>query len=231
MARGKPSQIESDAQEFGIGVRCGGWRLGLLVARSVEPGKAGRPSNNRSLENDSSKTSMNRFAELAGVSVSHVKYYYDAWQLAAQASLVPSAETIQPGDEDVDVEADSIEVEDNPKTHWSHFYQLAKNPPEKISKKKKQPKEEAVEEDSVDDLEEATSPPKLTSVPEPTEEEVAEFQRNSYIEVLESLSALKERLVREGDASESNYEILSQIASAAKELGEAVAILVKEKAA
>ena len=42
--KSEPSQLERDAAEFGIGVRCGGWRLGLLVARNVEPGTAGRPT-------------------------------------------------------------------------------------------------------------------------------------------------------------------------------------------
>lgn len=209
------SQIERDAAEFGVGVRCGGWRLGLLVARSCAPGKAGRPSN-RSLENDSdAKLSFNQFAEIAGVSVSHVKYYYDAWELAAHANLVPAADKIEPGDEDIDIEADSIEVEDNPRTHWSHFYQLAKNPPAK--KEQKEKKQKPVDDSIDDDF--------GISEPVMTEDEAAEadssIMRNELLEVLESVRSLGERLVRIGAVPDDKDGLLNQISSAAMDLSTA----------
>lgn len=217
-------QIDRDAKEFGVGVRCGGWRLGLLVARSVEKGTAGRPKAeaNHSLENDSpAKVSMNQFAELAGVSVSHVKYYYDAWELAAKANLVPSADSIKPGEDDVDVEADSIEVDENPRTHWSHFYQQAKNPQAKAEKPEKKEKKEdstdhEVDEDfglSDDDGENDSSM---------TESERAEADsnifRNELLEVLESLRAVESRLTRIGVVSDDKDGLLSQIASVAMDI-------------
>lgn len=218
------SQIDSDAKEFGVGVRCGGWRLGLLVARNVAKGTAGRPKAdaNHSLENDSpAKVSMNQFAELAGVSVSHVKYYYDAWELAAKASLVPSAEKIMPGEDDIDVEADSIEVEDNPRTHWSHFYQLAKNPPPKPKEPEKKqdskPDREVDEDFGIADSDSDDEPESMTE----TERAEADstILRNELLEVLESLRAVESRLTRIGIVSGDKDGLLGQIASAAMDIG------------
>jgi len=59
-------------------VKLGGWRLGLLVARNVERGTAGRPSDNRYNCTDL-KLSATRFAEMAGVSRPKVIRYLDAW--------------------------------------------------------------------------------------------------------------------------------------------------------
>lgn len=219
------SQLDRDAKEFGIGVRCGGWRLGLLVARNVAPAKAGRPSAvNHSQEND--KVSMNAFAETAGVAVSQVKYYYDAWELAAQAGLVPKASQIIFGDEEVDVDIDSIEVEDNPRTQWSHFYGLARKPAEKSKGKedsKPEPKAEA--KDKVDS--------DFGIQPEEQEIELTEAQRaeadsaisrNTLIEVLESVQAIKSRLTRVDSAS-THTELVAQIRSAALELMEMAAAM------
>lgn len=214
------NQTTKDAVEFGVGVRCGGWRLGFLVARNVAPGKAGRPSKdaNPSLENE--KISMTRFSELAGVSVSHVKYYYDAWELAAKAGLVPSSEQILLGDDDVDIEADSIEVEDNPRTHWSHFYGLAKTPPKQKEKKEKK------EKDAEDDFgiqEEKTEINETEEIPAEIDRDI---YRNELLELLESLQAISSRLTR---ISEGDNDLLSQIASAAMSLGMAAdAMMTKD---
>lgn len=220
------SQIDSDAKEFGVGVRCGGWRLGLLVARSVAKGTAGRPKAeaNHSLENDSlAKVSMNQFAELAGVSVSHVKYYYDAWELAAKASLVPSADSIKPGDEDIDVEADSIEVEDNPRTHWSHFYQQAKNPPPKAKEPEKKEDSKAKPDREVDEDFGLADSDETDEADTMSEDERAEADssilRNELLEILESLRAVESRLTRIGTVSDDKDGLLGQIASAAMDIG------------
>lgn len=50
-AESSESTVDSDAREFGQHFRQGGWRLGLLVARNVKPGKAGRPRNRPRVDN------------------------------------------------------------------------------------------------------------------------------------------------------------------------------------
>lgn len=222
MAR-QVNQINADAKEFGVGVRCGGWRLGLLVARNVAPGKAGRPAKadeNHSPENN--KVSMNRFAELAGVSVSQVKYHYDAWELAAAAGLVPAADKINVGDEDVDVEADSIEVDENPRTHWTHFYQQAKNPPEKPKKPEKKEDSKPKVDDAELDKDFGISDDSDDEPESMTEEERAEADssilRNELLEVLESVRAVKGRMIRIGSVPSDPDGLLNQIASEAMDL-------------
>lgn len=225
------NQLQSDANEFGVGVRCGGWRLGLLVARNVEPGKAGRPKaepdeDNRSPMNDSGKVSMNKFAELAQVPVSKVKYYYDAWELAAKASLVPHAATIPPADEDICIDADAIEVENDPKTSWSWFYSMAVNPPKPKEQKQDSkpaakektepelPKSNSNEDDSVDDdfgIQSATK--------EQVREADSDIQRNALLEALESLRSVQSRVEQSGISKGSGPDgVLSQISSLAFDL-------------
>lgn len=223
-ARRQLSQTEKDAAEFGVGVRCGGWRLGLLVARNVAPAKAGRPKADENHSQENEKISMNRFAELAGVSPSQVKYHWDAWEFASQAGLVPSADLIHLGDEDVCIDVDAIEDEENSKTHWSFFYRMAKNPPEKSSGKK--------------DSEAKTESKEKSSKPEPkvsdkeidedfgvevTKDEVAEadsvIQRNSLLEILETIQSAASRMARiDGTVTGENVGLLSQISSAAMDL-------------
>lgn len=228
--RKQPTQVEKDANEFGVGVRCGGWRLGLLVARNVAPGKAGRPKSNRSPENENEiilpeneKLSMNAFAELASVSPSHVKYYFDAWDFAAQAGLVPKADQIVPGDEEVCIDVDAIEDEENAKTHWTYFYQMAKNPPEKPKKQRDSDKQEkqsdpVAEQPSDDSIDEDFG----VADSKPTKDELAEadssIQRNELLEILESIQALTSRLVRVDSVLEANKSLVNQIGSAAMDL-------------
>lgn len=240
MAARKLSQTEIDAGEFGIGVRCGGWRLGLLVARNVAPAKAGRSkAENHSLENE--KVSMNRFAELAGVSPSQVKYHYDAWEFAAQAGLVPRAEQISLGDEEVCIDVDAIEDDENEKTHWTFFYRMAKNPPEKSSGKKdseekptkteSKKKSEPVEDEDVD------SDLGISEKTLPTKDEVAEadsaIQRNTLLEILESLESVSSRLARvDGTVTGENVALLNQIGSVAMDLSKtanSLGIVVEEQ--
>jgi hypothetical protein len=118
--------VDDDAREFGKHFKQGGWRLGLLVARNVEPGSPGRPGN-RSPENVSDKVSMSKFAELAGVSKSHVSYCFKAWQLAAGEGLCPHAETLSPDDEVLD----DIEQDDEHMLEkWPKYLEKAKEPQE-----------------------------------------------------------------------------------------------------
>jgi hypothetical protein len=198
----------------------------LLVARSVAPAKAGRPSNH-SLENESSapaKTSMNQFADLAGVSVSHVKYYYDAWELAAKAGLVPAAGKVEPGDEDVCVDVDAIEVEDDPKTQWSWFYSIAKNPPKNTEKKEdskskqQKPPADDSDEDEDDDVDDdfGIKEPKISK--EQAAEADSSIQRNELLEILESVRAIQGRMDRVEIAKADNVEIMGQIATAGMSL-------------
>lgn len=224
--RTQTTQLNIDAQEFGVGVRCGGWRLGLLVARNVEPGKAGKPSAaNRSLENN--KVSMNKFAELAGVSVSHVKYYYDAWELAAKANLVPAASKVEYGDDEICIDVDAIEDEDNPRTFWSWFYSNAKNPPKQKEEKKKVEKKEPEissstdedEDDSDDDVDDDFGIQSFTK--EEAAEADSSIQRGELLEVLESLRVMQSKLESAGVAKGSNGDIYNQIASLALDLSTA----------
>lgn len=92
------SSIDEDAREYGVHVRHGGWRLGLLVARSVEKGTAGRPSNRRDRD-DSQKISASEFARRAETSADRVLRHLSAWEKAAAAGWVPRAETLRPGQE------------------------------------------------------------------------------------------------------------------------------------
>jgi hypothetical protein len=121
--------LDNDAREFGQHFKQGGWRLGLLVARNVEHGGAGgRPAENRSPENSSGKVSISRFAEMAGVSKSHVSYCYKAWQLAADDGKCPHAEALSPDDEVLDdIEEDD---EDHTQELWAKYLQMAKEPQE-----------------------------------------------------------------------------------------------------
>lgn len=95
--------IVADAEEFGHHAGRGhGWRLGLLVARSVEP-DSGNPNSSR-VTNVTRKVSARAFAERAGTSAPRVLRYYEGWERAAAAGLVPHASELHKGtDPDVDL--------------------------------------------------------------------------------------------------------------------------------
>ena len=148
--------LDNDAREFGQHFRQGGWRLGLLVARNVKPGKAGRPPNRPRVDNfepqevsedselpedievledneaaesseNQDKVSISAFAAKAGVSKQYVANYYNAWELAADDGLCPHAEQLSPGEED----RDDIEQDDeHTRELWSVYLQKAKEPNE-----------------------------------------------------------------------------------------------------
>jgi hypothetical protein len=105
--------VARDADEFGAHVRAGGWRLGLLVARSVEKGEGnGRPPKNLRGRSGFAKVSAAQFARRSGTTHARVLRYLDAWERAAKAKLVPLATKLLPGAE--------IELPDPER--WSEFY-------------------------------------------------------------------------------------------------------------
>ncbi len=94
------SLIEGDAQEFGLHLKEGGWRLGLLVARSVEPGLQG--NQHVPAANDAGKVSASQFGRFAfghENGENRVMRYYRAWERAAEKGKVPHSSELSPGQE------------------------------------------------------------------------------------------------------------------------------------
>lgn len=92
--------IENDAVEFGSHVRNGGWRLGLLVARSVDKRVGQGQRTDLGVHGVGSKISARAFAEMAkSISINTVKKYLDAWNAAADDGLVPASSELAPGQE------------------------------------------------------------------------------------------------------------------------------------
>lgn len=102
------STTDDDAREFGEHVKHGGWRLGLLVARSVERGAG---SGNRP---PGVKISVIEFARRSGVGEHRVAKHLDAWEKAADAGHVPHAADLEPGQE--------VTLPDQDTVGWSDFY-------------------------------------------------------------------------------------------------------------
>lgn len=106
--------VEKDAREFGLHVRQGGWRLGLLVARCVvkAPGR-----DSFSTEKLNGKVPAAEFARMSGTTAARVLRYLTAWEKAADAGYVPAAVTLTPGAEsaEFDIDADRL-------PEWSDFY-------------------------------------------------------------------------------------------------------------
>lgn len=143
------NQIDCDATEFGSHFRQGGWRLGLLVARNCKPKQGQR---NLATSGEVEKLSCDQFATKAGVSASTVKYYYAAWELAAEAGYCLPAKDLVPGQDDLE---DFDEDDHERREIWSKFYQKAREPKkpkqqtvEKKTEKKTEAKQEAKETES-----------------------------------------------------------------------------------
>ena len=100
--------VQTDAREFGIHIKQGGWRLGLLVARNVSKG------NDRAAQTRQ-KISAREFAKLAGTTHDRVLRYLDAWELAADAGLVPHAAELTPGHSVFNLDV-------VPPRDWDEFY-------------------------------------------------------------------------------------------------------------
>jgi hypothetical protein len=136
---------ERDAQEFGLHVKQGGWRLGLLVARNVEKGKDnGVHANDQealtAVTASRSKVSAGRFAEQSGTSTPRVLRYLTAWESAADAGHVPHAATLSPG-VDPAIDWDSLPP-------WTDFYKS--NPgglPKRLKDSSVAAVQEAIKED------------------------------------------------------------------------------------
>lgn len=105
-------QITRDAEEFGVHVRAGGWRLGLLVARNVEKGQRGGDTTISHTRNG--KVPAYVFAKQAGTSADRVLRYLSAWEHAAADGLVKPAHELSPGEE-VELDADKL-------GDWSDYY-------------------------------------------------------------------------------------------------------------
>jgi hypothetical protein len=105
---------DHDVREFGLHVRQGGWRLGLLVARNVERSKPG-PKIVSAETN--SKVSATEFARDAGTSNDRVLRYLDAWEMAAADQIVPSAAALNFGVE-VPLDVDQL-------PSWDIYYSRA----------------------------------------------------------------------------------------------------------
>lgn len=92
---------EEAAAEFGRTHRRNKWQLAALVAAYAYKAKAGKVSK----ANAQGKISATSFAATAGVSTPTVTRYLACWNGAADAGLVPHADTIEPGTDLTDVVA------------------------------------------------------------------------------------------------------------------------------
>lgn len=180
-------QIDCDAIEFGSHFKQGGWRLGLLVARNCEPKQGKRTDLATSGE---VKVSCEEFATKAGVSSSTVKYYYAAWELAAESGYCLSAKELSPGQDDLE---DFDEDDHERREIWAKFYQKAREP--KQSKQKAQEPEKknetkAKEEKKTEEQNESDS----DSVTLNEEELDAQFRHERIINAREALEVHQTKL-------------------------------------
>jgi hypothetical protein len=112
--------VDRDAKEFGLHVRQGGWRLGLLVARNVKKGQGhgGDRKSDQDRAHDldrTGKVSATEFARRSDTSADRILRHLTAWDKAAEAGHVPPASGLSPGDEGV-----ALDVEALP--DWTEFY-------------------------------------------------------------------------------------------------------------
>lgn len=97
--KGTSAGIEMDAHEFGLHLKQGGWRLGLLVARDVEPFPHGGNMSEARSNLAEGKVNATWFADHAGTTHERVMRYYRAWERYAAKGRVPHAAELSPGDE------------------------------------------------------------------------------------------------------------------------------------
>ncbi len=127
--------IDLDAKEFGRHSKQGGWRLGLLVARCCTKEQQGKRTD-LGTSSDVEKVSCSEFARRAGVSDRTVRYYLDAWDLAAKDGVRQASSKLHPGDDDL---ADLEEDDEDDRILWSHYYGLARKPKIDAKPEKKKP--------------------------------------------------------------------------------------------
>lgn len=177
------SQIDCDATEFGNHFKQGGWRLGLLVARNCEPKQGKRTDLATGGE---VKVSCDEFATKAGVSSSTVKYYYAAWELAAEAGYCLSAKELSPGQDDLD----DFDEDDNERREiWAKFYQKAREP--KKPKQKQEPEKTEVKKETQTETKSESYSETITL----SEEELdAQFRHERIVNAREALEAHQTKL-------------------------------------
>ena len=107
-------KVKEDAAEFGVHVKAGGWRLGLLVARNVEKGQGGPRTVSTGTV---SKVTAREFAEASGTSPARVLRYLKAWESAAKDNIVPAADRLRPG-HSMNLDAERL-------PDWSDYYAVA----------------------------------------------------------------------------------------------------------
>ena len=131
--------VQRDAEEFGVHVKAGGWRLGLLVARNVEKGtgEGGNPSVTR--VTDEGKVSAREFGSAAGCSRNKVLRYLSAWEHAAADGIVPPAASLSPG-QDIDLDLDKL-------GDWSAYYPPGGSDLQKASEERRKTYEASAEEE------------------------------------------------------------------------------------
>lgn len=114
------TSIEQDANEFGLHIRQGGWRMGLLVARNVQPGTGG-PRPERTAQTCAvRKISARQFADIAGnIAPNTVTKHLNAWNRAAEAGYVLFADNLSPGDE--------IDLDNEKLPSWKSFFSPKQN--------------------------------------------------------------------------------------------------------
>lgn len=230
------------AREFARLSRQTGWRLAWLVASSCEPGSAGRPAKSATgSQLLVEKVSMNQFAKLTGKGRATIQFYYKAWNLAHEDGMVPcTAEDVGPEVEWVDGHMeppDEFRLDDDDLGRpWEFYFDWAKtgarpNPkryednsdedenekPEAKSEEKNGSQLETDDEDESDSIDEDFGLPDAMS-----EDEVAEadssIQRESLLDVLETIQALTGKVSNVGEVTGDNDALLGQIASAALDL-------------
>ena len=227
-------QLQSDASEFGRAIKCRDWRLGLLVARNVALVGQGARTDLRTSAEVGKKVSAAEFAKLASdsectVSERTVQYYYKAWELAADAGLVVHADQIEPGDDEVDHFKDSIEDKENPKTKWSYFYQLAKEPakpepkpePERPKSNEDEAESGSVDSDFGTEMKNEQKTTKKTAEEKAKEaaEADAENQKLDLLDILDTVRAMTSRIEKASAPKNSdNDELVGKVVGAAMEL-------------
>lgn len=222
--------VATDASEFGRHMSRGGWQLGLLVARNVskEPGTGARSD----LALVQGKVTANQFAELAGVSPRTVRYYYEAWMLAANRTdgpCVTPASALKPGQDDSQSISELVD-EEEPEARakalqdlWLQFYRKAKGT---LDKPKPEPKPD-VESEPAQEVEEQPKPVETKQDPV-VEDTPAVCARNAILEIKETVEAQLNRMRKAKETYGSEAMKDSNSVLALKQLAEVIAELLKE---
>lgn len=155
------SDWREDARIFGLIVRGGNWEAGLRVARCVElkKGAGTRTDLGRdlcSLERPGDRVSIKAFARESGTGCNTVRFYFQAWELAADAGLVPRSADLT-AESNYDFEALGLDQDE-----WDSFYDRSPGVMRKRNaaakrKKAREPDDDLVpggnEDDDLDDVE------------------------------------------------------------------------------